>query len=157
LAHADAIPAGGEGTVSVTVSVGSHIGRFRHSVVMVTNDPTSPEVELVVTANVQAEIGVSPGFLRFWGSHPGKAQVALRNYTGTAIRLGIPRSSNTYVTPSVSADRIPAGGGVVYVTAELEPGAPVGVLSGWVAVRTDLESVPELRIRISGRLVRTSD
>ena len=151
MASANEIPPGGEGKIDVHVSTGKSSRKIRQVVRAITNDPKNPEVRLTVTANVQADLEVTPNLLRFDGKETGPARVTLKNTTNAPVQLSEISCSNEHVKVSVSSMTIPANGEVV-LTGELLPDVPAGVLNGWVKMKSNLKSMPIVQIRVWGNI-----
>ena len=150
MASANEIPPGGEGKINVHVSTGRSSRKIRQIVRVITNDPKNQEVRLTVTADVQADLDV-PRVLQFAGKEPAPARATLKNNTNAPVELSAIISSNAPVKVSVSSMTIPANGEVV-LTAELLPGVPAGVLDGWIEIKSNLKSMPNIRIRVWGNI-----
>jgi hypothetical protein len=150
LASANEIPPGGEGKIDVHVSTGNSSRKIRQIVRVITNDPKIQEVRLTVTADVQADLDV-PRILQFAGKEPATVQATLKNNTNTPVELSAITSSNDLVKVSVSSMTIPANGEVV-LSVELLPNFPAGVLDGWIEIKSNLKSMPNVRIRVWGNI-----
>lgn len=150
MASANEIPPGGEGKINVHVSTGSSSRKIHQIVRVITNDPKNQEVRLTVTADVQADLDV-PRVLQFAGKEPAPAQATLKNNTNAPVELRAITSFNDLVKVSVSSMTIPANGEVV-LTVELLPSFPAGALDGWIEIKSNLKSMPNVRIRVWGNI-----
>jgi len=151
LASADEIPPGGEGKIDVHVSTGRSTRQIRQIVRVITNDPQNPKARLIVTVAVQADLEVVPNLLKFDAEQPNAAQVTLKNTTNAPVQLSEIISSNEHVKVSISSMTIPANGEVVLI-GELLPNVPVGILKGWIKMKSNLKSMPIVEIRVWGNI-----
>ncbi|GAK55822.1 hypothetical protein U27_02781 [Candidatus Vecturithrix granuli] len=147
----DEVPPGGEGKIGVTVRSGYRQQTLRHTVTVHTNDPVNEVITLLVTAKVLVDLEAKPNLLRFDPKQSESASLVIKNYTDNPVHLSEIHSSNSSVDLAISALTIPPNGEVT-VTGKLLPDAPTGVLSGWLTIRTDLNTIPLLQIRIWGHL-----
>lgn len=147
----DEILPGGEGKLDVTIRSGYRRQSLRQNVTLRTNDPVNGSITLLVTARVLVDLEAEPNLLRFDLPRSPSASLALKNYTDAPVQLSEIHSSSPYIDLSVSALTIPPHGQVT-VTAQVRPEAPKGILSGWLRLRTDLNTIPQLQIRLWGHL-----
>lgn len=123
---------------------------------MQTNDPEHPITQLIVTANVVVDVEAIPSLFRFAGEQ-FTAQVTLKNYTNTSVELSEIHSAR-YVKVSVSSMTIPAKDEIV-VTAELLPDkipeSFKGMIRGLIEIKSNLKSMPIIRIPVWGMIKQT--
>lgn len=102
-----------------------------------------------MTANVLADIEVTPPLLRF-GDNQFLAQVTVKSYVDAPVEL-LEIRTDPHLKATVSAQAIPAHGEVV-VSAELIkekiPEFVKGHVGGLVEITTNLESMPTIHIPI---------
>lgn len=148
MASANEIPPGGEGKIDVHVTSGRSSRKIRQIVRVITNDPKNPGIKLTVTASVQADLEAVPNLLlQFEGKQPATARLTLKNNTNAPVELSEITSSNKQVKVSVSSMTIPPNGEVV-LNGELLSDLPVGVIEGWVEIKSNLKSNPVIRLQL---------
>lgn len=146
------IPAGGEGRIAVNIRVGSQSQHVRKVVRVTTNDEKLANFELTVLANVSADVEILPNpVLRLDAAQSKHAPsaVTVKNHTDAPIHLSQVQASDPRVSVTLSSMTIPAQGDIT-VSAEIQPDAPKGVITGWLTMQTDLRSYPVIEIRLWG-------
>jgi hypothetical protein len=137
-------------------------GEFRQTATVLTNDPRKPRVDLLVKGYVTESTGVlPPDFLlgEFTTDDVRTASVEVGAYKETPIELtaamaeGTPRAElfRLKVEP-LAKDKItiPAATSACRVTVEAGPGLPLGHLTEWVVLKTNLPEAPQLQVPILG-------
>ena len=146
------IPAGGEGRVAVNIRTGSQSQNVRKVVRVTTNDEKLANFELIVLASVSADVEILPNPTIQLGAAQSKntlSAVTVKNHTDASIHLKQVQVSDPRVSVSVSSMTIPAKGEIT-VSAEIQPDAQKGVITGWLTMQTDLKSYPVIEIRLWG-------
>ena len=133
------------------VKVGSSRRPIRQTVRVHTNIPEHETLTLAITANVLTDIDVlEPNILRF-DNRQTVPQVIVKNFTDSPIEIVKVVSPREYVNITVPDNPIPAQG-EIFVSAELLPEAPNGVISEWAELHTNLASQPVVYIRVWANL-----
>ncbi|PIE28995.1 hypothetical protein CSA57_11075 [candidate division KSB3 bacterium] len=146
------IPPGGEIRVAVTIRTRARRRSTRQVIKVESNDPQHAAFSLTVHTNVLVDVDVVPNrVLRFRGENAKYASVILKNYSGNSVELLGIDSSLPSINVSLSSMTIPPDGEVL-LQAELLPDTPKGLLSGWLNIKTTLESLPLIQVRIWGNI-----
>ncbi len=152
------IAPGRTGRVHAVVDTARFRGPIAKSVRVFTNDAATPEIELVIKADVRALIEVDPGYARFitvLGETPEPSRQLLWAETETDFEVLEVRSPYPFLAASfrpAREDERRSGreGRQWVVELALAPGAPLGPLADYVDVRTSDARLPEIQIPVSG-------
>ncbi len=152
------IAPGQSGQVRAVVDTTKFRGAIAKTVQVFTNDAVSPELELVIKADVRALIEVDPGYARFltvMGQQSEPSRQLLWAETEDELVVESVRSPYPFLEASLreaSEDERRSGrsGRQWVVDLRLKPNAPLGPLADYVVVRTNNRRLPELRIPVSG-------
>lgn len=151
------IKPGGEGKIQSSVDTKSFSGPISKSVLVVSNDPDRPQVNLFIKALVKPYVDVLPqAFVRFSvikGDTAGQDVVLVSEEKG--FRPTIAETSQPYVKaeilPAGDKDKIPGRGGDQYkVRINVTPDAPEGLLNAPIRVATGVSQQPTIEIPVSG-------
>lgn len=152
------IAPGGSGRVRAVVDTAKFRGAIAKSVRVFTNDAVTPEIELVIKADVRALVEVDPGYARFLtvlGQAAEPSQQLIWPETDEGLEVLSVRSPYPFLAASfreATEDERRSGraGRQWVVELRLQPSAPMGPLADYVLVRTSSPRLPELKIPVSG-------
>jgi hypothetical protein len=126
-------------------------GNFRDQVIMETDHPDQPKVEMTLTGFVTGAISVMPANLRMVnvrGKEGGSGQVTLLVRGGQATNFTVSRKPEK-VEVSVIANETPSLKGRYRLTVTVPPGTPAGLVDDEIILHTDHPKVSELKIPIN--------
>lgn len=151
------IAPGARGKVETTLDTQSFSGPFQSTVRVFTNDAANPELQLILRANIVADIEVEPSYIRFRAVQ-GEA-------TETSTHLLWPASEQNLVVRSVESpfpfldvqvrraegeERRPGKPGTQWILdAKLRPNAPLGPLADYIRIETNHPRQSLVRLPIS--------
>lgn len=162
------IAPGKEGKVHLAIDTKAFQGMISKSAVIMTDDPATPQLTVVVVANVKPYVEVLPyGFFRIQGLvgeeisneltlvsdeagfKPSNPQVFAQGPNGP-----VPADyMKVTLAPVAEKDRVAGKGPSQYkITLTASKATPVGIPAGTVKVATGLAKQPELEMRISGSI-----
>jgi len=151
------IKPGAEGKIQSSVDTKSFSGPISKSVLVVSNDPERPQMNLFIKAMVKPFVDVLPqAFVRFSvikGDNASQDVVLMSEEKG--FRPTIAETSQPYVKaevlPAGDKDKIPGRPGEQYkVHITVLPDAPEGLLNAPIRVATGVTQQPTVEIPISG-------
>lgn len=151
------IKPGGEGKIQSSVDTKSFSGPISKSVLVVSNDPDRPQMNLFIKALVKPYVDVLPqAFVRFSvikGDNAGQEVVLISDEKG--FRPTIAETSQPYVKaeilPAGDKDKIAGRSGDQYkVRINVTPDAPEGLLNAPIRVATGVAQQPTVEIPVSG-------
>ena len=151
------IKPGAEGKIHSSVDTKSFSGPISKSIVIHSNDPERPQMNLFIKAMVKPFVDVLPqAFVRFSvikGDTAGQDVLLLSEEKG--FRPTIAETSQPYVKaevlPAGDKDRIPGRSGEQYkVRVQVLPDAPEGLLNAPIRVATGVTQQPTIEIPVSG-------
>ncbi|MGI0149109.1 MAG: DUF1573 domain-containing protein, partial [Thermoplasmata archaeon] len=151
------IKPGAEGKVMSSVDTKSFSGPISKSVLLVSNDPDRPQMNLFIKATVKPFVDVLPqAFVRFSvikGDNAGQDVILLSEEKG--FRPTIAEASQPYVKaevlPAGDKDKIPGRAGEQYkVRINVTADAPEGLLNAPIRIATGVSQQPTVEIPISG-------
>jgi hypothetical protein len=150
------IPPGGQGKIVLTIDTKSFRTAISKSAVVSSNDPNTPELSLIVVANVKGFVRAQPSeFLRIQTAkgQPGVAEVTLVSENAAFKPTGV-TTTESYLRAILVPDPEP-GKWKLMVTSE--PTAPAGPLNGTVTVKTGIAEEPEFRLPMSGVVTQAGE
>ena len=151
------IKPGQEGKIQSSVDTKSFSGPISKSVLIVSNDPERPQMNLFIKAMVKPFVDVLPqAFVRFSvikGDNSGQDVILLSEEKG--FRPTIAETSQPYVKaeilPAGDKDKIPGRTGEQYkVHINVTPDAPEGLLNAPIRIATGVAQQPTVEIPVSG-------
>lgn len=151
------IKPGAEGKIHSSVDTKSFSGPISKSIVIHSNDPERPQMNLFIKAMVKPFVDVLPqAFVRFSvikGDTANQDVLLLSEEKG--FRPTIAETSQPYVKaevlPAGDKDRIPGRSGEQYkVRVQVLPDAPEGLLNAPIRVATGVTQQPTIEIPVSG-------
>jgi hypothetical protein len=151
------IKPGAEGKIQSSVDTKSFSGPISKSVLVVSNDPDRPQMNLFIKALVKPFVDVLPqAFVRFSvikGDNAGQDVILLSEEKG--FRPTIAETSQSYVKaeilPAGDKDKIAGRTGDQYkVRINVTPEAPEGLLNAPIRVATGVAQQPTVEIPVSG-------
>lgn len=152
------IPPGGAGKVNAEVDTQSFSGPISKAIMVFSNDTTSPQVNLVVKAEVKSFIEVLPRPLIMFRSvlqgEPATEKLTLVSADGSDFKITSVDAGGAFdvkFRELTDKERLPERKGSQWeVTATVAATAPVGMLQGKVLVKTTAPKAPEVTITVSG-------
>jgi hypothetical protein len=151
------IKPGAEGKIHSSVDTKSFSGPISKSIMVHSNDPERPQMNLFIKAMVKPFVDVLPqAFVRFSvikGDSAGQDVVLLSEEKG--FRPTIAETSQPYVKaeilPAGDKDKIPGRSGEQYkVRINVMPDAPEGLLNAPIRIATGVTQQPTIEIPVSG-------
>jgi hypothetical protein len=148
---------GGEGKIVSSVDTKSFSGPISKSILLVSNDPDRPQMNLFIKANVKPFVDVLPQpFARFSvikGDSGTQDMILLSEEKG--FKPSIAETSQPYVkaeiTPAGDKDKIPGRGGEQYkLHLSVTSDAPEGLLNAPIRIATGISQQPTIEIPVSG-------
>jgi len=137
--------------LDIQVEPGMPQGNFREQLVIETDHPDQPKLELTLTGFVTGAISVMPSNLRIMdihGKQGGAGQVTLLVRGGQATNFSVARKPEK-VEVAVIPNETPSLKGRYRLTVTVPPGTPAGLVEGEVVLHTDHPKVKELKIPVS--------
>ena len=151
------IKPGGEGKVVSSVDTKTFSGPISKSILLVSNDPDRPQMNLFVKANVKPFVDVLPQpFVRFSvikGDAAGQDVILLSDEK--TFKPTVAETSQPYVKaeilPAGDKDKIPGRAGEQYrLRISVTGDAPDGLLNAPLRINTGVAQQPTLEIPVSG-------
>ncbi len=151
------IKPGQEGKIHSSVDTKSFSGPISKSVLVVSNDPDRPQMNLFIKAMVKPFVDVLPqAFVRFSvikGDNSGQDVILLSEEKG--FRPTVAEISQPYVKaeilPAGDKDKIPGRTGDQFkVHINVLPDAPEGLLNAPIRIATGVAQQPTIEIPVSG-------
>jgi hypothetical protein len=151
------IKPGAEGKIQSTVDTKSFSGPISKSVLVISNDPERPQMNLFIKAMVKPFVDVVPQpFVRFSvikGDTAAQDVILISEEKG--FRPTIAETSQPYVKaeilPAGDKDKIPGRPGEQYkVHVNVQPDAPEGLLNAPIRIATGVTQQPTVEIPVSG-------
>ena len=153
------IPAGGSGKINAEVDTTGFSGPISKALVVFSNDTATPQVSLVIKADVRAFIEVLPRPLVVFRSvlqgEPATEKLTLVSADGSDFKVesaaatGGPYQVAYRELPE--KERVPDRKGSQWeVTVTVPANAPEGMLANKVVVKTNAPKAPEVTINVTG-------
>jgi Protein of unknown function (DUF1573) len=151
------IKPGAEGKIQSRVDTKSFSGPISKSVLLISNDPDRPQMNVFIKALVKPFVDVLPqAFVRFSvikGDNAGQDVVLLSDEKG--FRPTIAETSQPYVKaeilPAGDKDKVAGRSGDQYkLRISVTPDAPEGLLNAPIRVATGVTQQPTVEIPVSG-------
>jgi hypothetical protein len=151
------IKPGQDGKIQSSVDTKSFSGPISKSVLVVSNDPDRPQMNLFIKAMVKPFVDVLPqAFVRFSvikGDNSGQDVILLSEEKG--FKPSVAEISQPYVKaeilPAGDKDKIPGRTGDQYkVHINVLPDAPEGLLNAPIRIATGVAQQPTVEIPVSG-------
>jgi hypothetical protein len=151
------VKAGADGKVHASVDTKSFSGPISKSVLVVSNDPERPQVNLFIKAMVKPFVDVAPqAYVRFSVVHgdPASQDVVLiseeKGFKPTVAETAQPYVK-AEISPAGDKDKIAGRPGEQYKLAvSVLPDAPEGLLNAPIRITTGVAQQPTLEIPVSG-------
>lgn len=153
-----AVAPGEAGRIHTVLDTTGYRGPVSWALMVFTNDPATPQVNLTVRANVVSFVEVLPRPLVRVNVLQGdtvQEKVVLASGTGAPFRVvgvsGAGEHVQTAVRELLGDDRVANQKGSQWeLSITITPGAPEGVLHRDLVVKTDLPKAPEVNVSLSG-------
>jgi hypothetical protein len=151
------IKPGAEGKVHTSVDTKSFSGPISKSVLVVSNDPDRPQMNLFVKAIVKPFVDVAPqAYVRFSvvkGDPASQDVILISEEKG--FKPTVAETSQPYVkaeiTPAGDKDKIAGRSGDQYrLAVAVLPDAPEGLLNAPIRINTGVSQQPTLEVPVSG-------
>lgn len=156
------IKPGGEGKVTLNVETKAFQGAISKTALIVTDDPTQPQVTVFVTATVKPYVETLPyGFFRIQALTGETASSELVLVSDEAdfkpTKAEVTQSYlKVSMAPVQEKERVAGKNSNQYkLVLTANPDAPEGLLGGYVKVATGVKKQPELDLAISGYIKPT--
>ena len=150
------IAPGEMGEIKTTFDSSRFRGQVTKVITMATNAPGHPQVQFKLKGIVKELLSVSTTRIAWtWNAADqiGRSQVIISNQSPQKIVLQKATSTSPQVTATLDLlELAPGEKATLSVSGSLPPGAER--LSGYLLVPTDFKPAPQLRISVSGRLVK---
>jgi len=149
------IEPGQTGKVHAEVDTAAFLGPISKAVLVFSDDPTTPQVSLVIKADVRAFIEVKPRpIIRFNAlqGEPTTDKVTLVASDGTPFRiLGAETAGGPYKVTYAKLEPKEGENGITWeVTVTVPADAPEGLLNHKIAIETSSEKAAKVPITITG-------
>jgi hypothetical protein len=153
------IPPGGTGKVAAEVDTTGFSGPISKAVLVFSNDPATPQVNLVIKADVRAFIEVLPRplviFRNVLQGEPASEKLVLASADGSDFKVqSAEASGGTYqltYRELPEKERVPDRKGSQWeLTVTVPAGAPEGMLNHKIVVKTTAVKAPEVTINVTG-------
>lgn len=152
------IAPGATGKVRVELDPADQLGPIRKQVLVFTNDPAAPELQLTLTAIVRPQLLIKPGYARYiyvQKEAPGTISQTIwsadgRDFKVLAVNSPYPHLKATFHEAKAEERLADKPGKQWRVTTTLDPNSPVGALVEPVVIVTDHPLQKELTLEVSG-------
>lgn len=153
------IPPGGTGKIAADVDTTGFSGPISKAVLVFSNDPATPQVNLVIKADVRAFIEVLPRplviFRNVLQGEPASEKLVLASADGSNFKIeSAEASGGTYqltYRELPEKERIPDRKGSQWeLTVTVPANAPEGMLNQKIVVKTTAAKAPEVTINVTG-------
>ena len=153
------IPPGGTGKIAAEVDTTGFSGPISKAVLVFSNDPATPQVNLVIKADVRAFIEVLPRpliiFRNVLQGEPASERLVLLSADGSDFKVeSAEASGGTYqlvYKELGEKERIPDRKGSQWeLTVTVPANAPEGMLNQKIVVKTTAAKAPEVTINVTG-------
>jgi uncharacterized protein DUF1573 len=152
------IAPGATGKVRAELDPAEFTGPIRKQIVVFTNDPAAPELQLTMVALVRPEVFIKPGYARYVYVQQEKVGVIAqtlwaadgRDFKVVAVESPYPYLKATF-REATAEDRLPEHPGKQWkLFTTLDADAPVGPLTKPLIIRTDHPLQKEIEMEVSG-------
>ena len=152
------IPPGESGIIDAEIDTRGMEGRYAKSVFVETNDPRNNQSVLTLTAQIRAEMSISPHFIYFGTVRRGLmveriVDIVLRN--GSLCKIENAECTDKYV--DIQTRVLGNGRGGLRVIAILRDNAPIGSLISNIIVKTSSHAMPRIIIPIRGVIIEREE
>lgn len=153
------IPPGGTGKIAAEVDTTGFSGPISKAVLVFSNDPATPQVNLVIKADVRAFIEVLPRpliiFRNVLQGEPASERLVLLSADGSDFKVeSAEASGGTYQLAYKELgekERVPDRKGSQWeLTVTVPANAPEGMLNQKIVVKTTAAKAPEVTINVTG-------
>jgi hypothetical protein len=153
------IPPGGTGKITAEVDTTGFSGPVSKAVLVFSNDPATPQVNVVIKADVRAFIEVLPRplviFRNVLQGEPASEKLVLLSADGSDFKIeGAEASGGPYqltYKELEQKERVPERKGSQWeLTVTVPANAPEGMLNQKIVVKTSAIKAPEVTINVTG-------
>ena len=153
------IPPGGTGKITAEVDTTGFSGPVSKAVLVFSNDPATPQVNVVIKADVRAFIEVLPRplviFRNVLQGEPASEKLVLLSADGSDFKIeGAEASGGPYqltYKELEEKERVPERKGSQWeLTVTVPANAPEGMLNQKIVVKTSAVKAPEVTINVTG-------
>ena len=156
------IKPGAEGKIGLTIETKQFAGPISKTALVLTNDPTTPQLTLHVSGYVKPYVEAHPyGFFRLQALTGDSASSELiltsDDPAFAPAKVEVPYKFLKYTLTEVPEKERVAGKGAKQwkLTLSNAPEAPEGLLGGYVKLQTGVKQQPEMELAISGYIKPT--
>ncbi len=152
------IAPGATGMVRAELDPAEFTGPIRKQIVVFTNDPAAPELQLTMVATVRPEVLMKPGYARFLYVQQDKVGTITqtlwaadgRDFKVLAVESPYPFLTTTFHEATAEERLAEKPGKQWKVLTTIAPDSPVGALSKPVIIRTDHPLQKQIEFPVSG-------
>lgn len=152
----DSIVPGDEATLDVTLNIGSYSGVVTKSIVVESNDPTTPTSMITLKVDVFKVVSIFPTFLSFnnmYLNKPTEAKTIITNNSKNPIKVTeIVVSPNNMKLSVKPGDVIPPNGNSLEVMAVATPNN-IGSFRANIVIKTDSPDMPQIEVGGWGNVI----
>jgi len=156
------IKPGAEGKIALTIETKTFTGPIAKTALVLTNDPTMPQLTLHISANVKPYVEAAPyGFFRIQAltgeSVSSEMILGSDDPAFAPSKIEVPyKFLRTTLAEVSEKERLSGKGAKQYkLTLSNAPDAPEGLLGGYVKLQTGVKQQPDLELAISGYIKPT--
>ena len=156
------IKPGAEGKIALTIETKQFSGPITKTALVLTNDPSMPQMTLHVSGNVKPYVDTHPyGFFRLQAltgeSVTSDLILTSDDAAFAPAKIEVPyKFLKATVAEAGEKERVAGKGAKQYkLTLATAPDAPEGLLGGYVKLQTGVKQQPELELAISGYIKPT--
>jgi hypothetical protein len=156
------IKPGAEGKIALTIETKTFTGPIAKTALVLTNDPTMPQLTLHISANVKPYVEAAPyGFFRIQAltgeSVSSEMILGSDDPAFAPSKIEVPyKFLRTTLAEASDKERLSGKGAKQYkLTLSNAPDAPEGLLGGYVKLQTGVKQQPDLELAISGYIKPT--
>jgi len=156
------IKPGAEGKIALTIETKQFTGPIVKTALVLTNDPTMPQMTLHISAVVKPYVETAPyGFFRIQAltgeSAVSEMILGSDDPAFAPSKIEVPyKFLKTTLAEATEKERVAGKGAKQYkLTLSNAPDAPEGLLGGYVKLQTGVKQQPELELAISGYIKPT--
>ncbi|WP_020676779.1 DUF1573 domain-containing protein [Geopsychrobacter electrodiphilus] len=147
---------GDMGEIKATFDSGRFRGHVSKTITMTSNAATHPQVFFKLEGTVKELLGISMNHIS-WVWHAVDqtevTQIIISNQSEKKITLQTPAVTNPQLTATLEKHELPPGE-KTFLRVSGKLGAGEERLNGYIVIGTDFGPMPQLRVSVSGRLIK---
>lgn len=147
--------AGEEGIIKVTFDTARFTGKRTKSVVVYSNDPDEPELELQITANIKLEVEALPPRLFYGRIHrddKAEKKVTVRGYMDEPLKIEKVETNSDFIVYE-KEENWEGDSKIVVIKVSLSDKTPMGKFIGQLTLYTNSQKQPKLDIFINADVI----